>query len=174
MIQGMETTNTPETIRTSKSGFPIEECTRCYGTGHYSYNDVHGTMCYGCGGTGLQVIKRAKPAYNAYKDALRKMKNGTYQDISVGDVIAHNKVWREVTSVALTPLRSGGYSKSGNDITYHYTMFITVAETTKKDGTVLAEETFKTQNIVCVKRSGVVDPAPFVAMIPKPRQKRTK
>jgi hypothetical protein len=170
----METTNTPETIRTSKSGFPIEECTRCHGTGHHSYNDVHGTVCYGCGGTGLKVIKRAKPAWEAYKAAVKAMKNATYGNLSVGDLIGHNNVWREVTAVALTPMRTGSYSKSGNETTFFYFMFITVAEETKKDGTVLAEETFKIQNCNGVKRSGVVDPAPFVAMIPKPRQKRTK
>ena len=33
-------------------------CTRCEGTGQYSYSLRHGTMCYGCLGTGT---KRAKP-----------------------------------------------------------------------------------------------------------------
>ena len=27
-----------------------QPCTRCGGTGHYSFNLMHGTMCYGCGG----------------------------------------------------------------------------------------------------------------------------
>lgn len=168
----METNTTPETIRTSKSGFPIEECTRCYGSGHYSYNDVDGTRCYGCGGTGLKVIKKAKPAWEAYKAAVRAMKQATYGNLSVGDLIAHNKVWREVTAVALTPMRSGGYSKINNEITYHYFMHITVAEEIKKDGTVLPQETFKVQNCNSVDRAGVVDPAPFVAMIPKSRKKK--
>jgi hypothetical protein len=170
----METNNTSETIRTSQSGFPIEECTRCHGSGHHSYNDVHGTVCYGCGGTGLKVIKRAKPAWEAYKAAVRKMKSCRHDELSVGDVIAHNKVWRKVKTVAITPLRSGGYSKTGNETTYHYEMFITVEETTKKDGTVLAEETFKTSNCNGATRTGFVDPAPFVAMIPKARKPRTK
>lgn len=33
-------------------------CTRCEGTGQYSYSLRHGTMCYGCLGTGT---KNAKP-----------------------------------------------------------------------------------------------------------------
>ena len=34
-------------------------CTRCYGSGQYSYNLKDGTVCYGCGGTG-QVVKAPK------------------------------------------------------------------------------------------------------------------
>lgn len=30
-------------------------CPRCGGTGHYSYNEMDGTVCYGCGGAGFQV-----------------------------------------------------------------------------------------------------------------------
>ena len=32
-------------------------CTRCGGSGHYSYNQMDGTRCYGCNGTGKQTIK---------------------------------------------------------------------------------------------------------------------
>jgi len=167
----METNNT-EAIPTNKSGFPIEECSRCGGSGHFSYNDVHGTMCFGCGGTGFKVIKKAKPAWEAYKEAQRKMKQCTYEDLNIGDCIAHNQIWRKVSAIALTPKRTGGYSKINDEVTYDYEIFITVSEATMKDGTVLPEETFKTVNRYCAKRSGVVDPAPFLAMIPKSRKKK--
>ncbi|MFQ9249245.1 MAG: hypothetical protein ACLR3R_18510 [Clostridium paraputrificum] len=50
-------------IRTFEvKGKPYEEvlgcCKRCGGTGHFSYNPVDGTKCYGCGGTGYQRIER--------------------------------------------------------------------------------------------------------------------
>lgn len=32
-------------------------CPRCGGSGNYSYNQMDGTRCYGCGGTGVSVIK---------------------------------------------------------------------------------------------------------------------
>ena len=32
-------------------------CPRCGGSGHYSYNQMDGTRCYGCGGTGISVQK---------------------------------------------------------------------------------------------------------------------
>ena len=30
-------------------------CSRCGGSGHYSYNPIHGTMCYGCQGKGFNL-----------------------------------------------------------------------------------------------------------------------
>jgi len=37
-------------------------CTRCNGTGRYSFNLQHGTMCFGCKGTGKQKTRPAKPS----------------------------------------------------------------------------------------------------------------
>ena len=32
-------------------------CPRCSGSGHYSYNQMDGTRCYGCSGTGVSIQK---------------------------------------------------------------------------------------------------------------------
>ena len=32
-------------------------CPRCSGSGHYSYNQMDGTRCYGCGGSGISIQK---------------------------------------------------------------------------------------------------------------------
>lgn len=32
-----------------------QKCTRCNGTGRYSYNNVDGSRCYGCGGVGVKI-----------------------------------------------------------------------------------------------------------------------
>lgn len=37
-------------------------CTRCNGTGRYSFNLMHGTKCYGCNGTGKQLTRPATPS----------------------------------------------------------------------------------------------------------------
>ncbi len=37
-------------------------CTRCNGTGRYSFNMMHGTKCYGCNGTGKQLTRPATPS----------------------------------------------------------------------------------------------------------------
>ena len=36
-------------------------CSRCNGTGKYSFNLMHGTKCYGCNGTGQQNTKPRAP-----------------------------------------------------------------------------------------------------------------
>jgi len=36
-------------------------CTRCNGTGRYSFNLMHGTKCYGCNGSGKQYTKPKAP-----------------------------------------------------------------------------------------------------------------
>lgn len=33
------------------------KCPRCGGSGHYSYNQMDGTRCYGCGGSGVKVME---------------------------------------------------------------------------------------------------------------------
>ena len=33
------------------------KCPRCDGSGHYSYNQMDGTRCYGCGGSGIKVME---------------------------------------------------------------------------------------------------------------------
>jgi hypothetical protein len=56
-------------------GRVFDYCKRCGGTGHYSFNQIDGTVCYGCNGSGLgkvttrvDAIKRA----NARRAAARK------------------------------------------------------------------------------------------------------
>jgi hypothetical protein len=36
-------------------------CTRCNGTGRYSFNLMHGTTCFGCKGTGKQLTQPKAP-----------------------------------------------------------------------------------------------------------------
>lgn len=36
-------------------------CTRCNGTGRYSFNLLHGTTCFGCRGTGKQFTRPKAP-----------------------------------------------------------------------------------------------------------------
>lgn len=63
--------------------FESEVCTRCCGTGHYSFNMVSGTRCFGCGGVGHKLTKRGHAA-QTYINELRKAK---VSDLKVGDLI---------------------------------------------------------------------------------------
>lgn len=58
-----ESNRAGEVIRTfEKNGKPyqvvIELCPRCGGSGHYSYNQMDGTKCYGCYGRGINTVER--------------------------------------------------------------------------------------------------------------------
>jgi hypothetical protein len=68
---------------TDKLGFEIQTCSRCGGSGHYSYNQINGTTCFGCGGTGKKHTKRGAVAHAAYIESL-KVRLG---DLKVGDLL---------------------------------------------------------------------------------------
>lgn len=58
-------------------------CTRCGGSGKFSFNAVHGDVCYGCKGTGYNLTKRGQAAYG-YLIGLRNIKAS---DVAVGDLV---------------------------------------------------------------------------------------
>jgi hypothetical protein len=77
----METDMTYE--MTSPLGFEAKTCSRCGGSGQYSYNQIHGSRCYGCSGDKIQHTKRGKAAKLFYVESLKLMP----EDIKVGQRI---------------------------------------------------------------------------------------
>jgi len=63
--------------------FESETCSRCGGSGHYSYCQMHGTVCFKCGGAGVTLTKRGKIAQAWF--TARRSKRAS--DVKVGDVI---------------------------------------------------------------------------------------
>lgn len=51
--------------------FETKTCGRCGGSGHYSYCQSWGTVCFGCRGTRLQYTKRGAAARRYYDDSLK-------------------------------------------------------------------------------------------------------
>jgi hypothetical protein len=51
-----------EEIMTEKLEFEREICSRCFGSGNYSYCQMHGTTCFKCHGVGKVLTKRAAVA----------------------------------------------------------------------------------------------------------------
>lgn len=84
---------------TSPLLFESEPCPRCGGTGHHSYNRIHGTKCYGCGGAGVRLTKRGRAAQDFHTRQTTKRAF----DVRVGDRIRVLMVtcfyWVTVTSV---------------------------------------------------------------------------
>jgi hypothetical protein len=65
----METDMTYEL--TSPLGFEMKVCSRCHGSGQYSYNQIDGSRCYGCHGEKKQYTKRGKAAKLFYVESLK-------------------------------------------------------------------------------------------------------
>src|SRR5581483_11115026 len=61
--------------------FETKSCGRCGGSGHYSYCQMHGTVCFQCGGSGVQLTKRGEVAQRFYNELLTK----PARDFKVGD-----------------------------------------------------------------------------------------
>lgn len=52
--------------------YETKTCSRCGGSGKFSYNLTHGNKCYGCGGSGVQLTKRGKAARAYATEILEK------------------------------------------------------------------------------------------------------
>lgn len=63
--------------------FETKSCSRCGGSGRYSFNLMHGDRCYGCGGSGLQHTKRGANARAFFHKSLEK----PLSEVKVGDFI---------------------------------------------------------------------------------------
>lgn len=80
------------------------ECSRCGGTGRYSYNQMHGSRCYGCGGSGKKHTRRGAEAFR-FLEALRSKPAADFQP---GDLMRYDmftpggsaRIFVTVTSVS--------------------------------------------------------------------------
>lgn len=70
---------------TSPLGFEVKICSRCCGTGNYSFNQIDGSRCYGCSGSGKKYTARGK-ATKLFWDSLVSIDPAT---VKVGDRIAN-------------------------------------------------------------------------------------
>jgi hypothetical protein len=62
-------------------------CSRCGGCGHYSWNAVDGSKCYGCHGTGKSYTKQAAKAITAVDAKRTELLQTTFGEIKEGDFI---------------------------------------------------------------------------------------
>jgi hypothetical protein len=72
------------------SKFESKTCSRCGGSGHYSFNLMHGTMCYGCSGSGIKYTKRGAEARRFYDESLTVPAS----ELKVGMGIRENSGWK--------------------------------------------------------------------------------
>lgn len=74
--------------------YDTQTCGRCSGSGSYSYNQIHGSVCYGCGG-GKVVLTKAGNAARAAVEAKRDELYGK----PARAVVAGDRVWLEAAFI---------------------------------------------------------------------------
>lgn len=82
--------------------FDTEACSRCGGTGQYSYCQMHGTTCFKCSGKKVQQTRagaRAFKAWLAFADAHCTV---AAKDVAIGSVIIMDGKQRRVLDVQTT------------------------------------------------------------------------
>lgn len=88
--------------------FETTECTRCGGTGHYSFNLIHGTTCFKCGGRKVQLSRRGAAACKAW-DALMAAMETPVDQVKVGDKVAYEpRRWAIVTGLGTGAAKYNG------------------------------------------------------------------
>lgn len=149
----------------NKFGFPLEVCSRCHGTGNYSYNEVDGTTCYGCSGSGFKIIKRAEKAYSAFRNAYKEAQTPQVMNLQIGDQIKLIYIgWCCVTKITKTNQVCGCSVVDGVecDFIYRYEVEFDNAESKTFSGNQL------------VQRKATLDPTPFLALIKPPKKSKVQ
>jgi hypothetical protein len=91
------------------SVFEMEVCGRCGGTGNYSYNQIDGTRCFGCGGTGWRYTKRGSAARQWWQNSFFMIKAS---DVTIGMRINSSGMKFTVVEIS-APLDAPAYSNHG-------------------------------------------------------------
>lgn len=161
------------TIGYTAAGFPLVTCTRCGGTGHYSYNAIDGSRCYGCSGEG-KVIRpgAAAKAAAAYAEALRGEKEATItgttgrRALAVGDKVngrlayrnAKGDKWATVKSIEIHDDEISGRSLRAGEMVPSAWYATVVLE--HHDGTTT---THRTATNAVIRRFAKLGSGPFLA-----------
>jgi hypothetical protein len=163
---------------TDRYGFPVEVCGRCGGTGQHSYNQLHGSVCYGCDGKKVRHTRKARPLFQEWAHALKRQREALGRDLKAGDELAIVEAldafrvrilgWHTVTQLILTDKvmgSSGTWDREAKGWTYTPSSWELVIHF--DDG-----EVFKACTHTIFRRKGWIDPAPYVAKAQvRPRRK---
>ncbi|MEU9752182.1 hypothetical protein AB0D90_03470 [Streptomyces althioticus] len=79
--------------------FEFEDCTRCGGTGHFSFNMMEGTICRRCRGRKRTITRRGNTAYTRWKEQIDARLSTPVVDLKPGDV-----VYSDASNVAGMPV----------------------------------------------------------------------
>lgn len=81
--------------------FETQECSRCGGTGRYSWCQKYGDRCFKCAGSGRQFSKRGEAARSWYVQRLSVPVTELKPGDRVWDESVMGSAWRTVKSVSV-------------------------------------------------------------------------
>jgi hypothetical protein len=95
--------------------FETKACTRCGGGGHYSYNQIHGSVCYGCKGSGITLTSRGFAARKFFLESLKT----PVEQVRPGGFVRVDGRWKTVVEIkpSSTYAIINGEKVNGVDIT---------------------------------------------------------
>lgn len=80
--------------------FETKTCGRCGGSGHYSYNQMHGTTCYGCSGRKVVYSKAGAAARIAFAAKRLDLCGAAVNTLQPGDrFLTEANKWATVVEV---------------------------------------------------------------------------
>lgn len=160
-------------------GFPLQVCGRCGGSGEHSYNQLHGSVCYGCNGHGVRHTKKAHKEFQDWAHALKCQREAIGHSLQVGDELAilqstglmTTKVvgWHSIASIETTDEECGWSITCAPDGTEQRTPTCWTIIITFDDG-----EQMRASTNSVFRRKGWVDPAPYVERSQVKRRAKTK
>lgn len=103
--------------------FETEVCSRCGGSGHFSYNQMTGTTCFKCQGVGKTYTKRGRAAF----EYSRTIRETAIVDVEVGTRVYWGNGGRCTVSAISEPFPTGGKSRSGDATEWTIHMNVTVS-----------------------------------------------
>jgi hypothetical protein len=98
-----------------------ESCSRCLGSGHYSYNSISGTRCFRCHGGKQTLTKAGAKAKAAVQAFIAERHTVNVEDLQVGDLIKRDGYTRTVAAIEVSDTwayKLDGVEKRGVTITY--------------------------------------------------------
>jgi len=119
---------------TAPTALETQTCTRCGGSGRYSYNQIDGDRCYGCNGKGIAYTKRGAAAA-AFLSALRKVR---LDQLQVGDFMLNDSTGKFYRVTEIKPNHS---VKSMNKTTGAWEVLDYLEVTTERGGLIAPPNT---------------------------------
>lgn len=94
----MPTTNREATM-SATINYQQETCGRCGGSGSYSFNLMHGSVCYGCSGRKVRLTKAGANAAAAVNAFIVENFTVPVASLNVGDRVRYDGVARTITAI---------------------------------------------------------------------------